>query len=160
MNSPMFDRSNADVPPRRCPSVLQILYYCVVGPLAFLIDAMALLFQACGMSDRTSYKGATFCVGYCCYVAFNLAHNFYSAFRYGFNNNNKLQNFCDALTLVEDDRWYTFVVCSICEISGQPLESIQIIFADMKLSEHLFRSYLPGKDYVVCHHNQIMLHRF
>ena len=78
----------------------------------------------------------------------------------GFNNNNKLQNFCNALTLVEDDRWYAFVVCLSCEISGRPLESIQIISADMKLSEPLFRSYLSGKDYVACHCNQIMLHRF
>ena len=57
----------------------------------------------------------------------------------GFNNNNKLQNFCDALTLVEDDRWYAFVIPSICEISGRPLELTQIISADMKLSEPLFR---------------------
>ena len=36
----------------------------------------------------------------------------------GNNNNNKLQNFCDALTIVERDRSYAFVLQSMCDISG------------------------------------------
>ena len=63
----------------------------------------------------------------------------------GVNHDNKLQNYCDSLTLVEDDRWYAFIVQSMWEISGRPLESLKIISADMKLSEPNFRSYVPGE---------------
>jgi hypothetical protein len=66
----------------------------------------------------------------------------------GNNNNNKLQNFCDALTIVECDRFYAFVLQSMCDISGRPIQSIKLIPADGKLSEPLFRSYLPGKRHI------------
>ena len=67
----------------------------------------------------------------------------------GKNHNNRLQNFCDALTLNEEDRFYAWVLRSMCEISGRPLQSIKVIPVDGKLSEPLFRSYLPG-EYMIC----------
>jgi hypothetical protein len=32
----------------------------------------------------------------------------------GYNGNNKLENYCDALTLKETDRWYAFLILSMC----------------------------------------------
>ena len=63
----------------------------------------------------------------------------------GNNNNNKLQNHCDALTLVEEDRWYTFVLKCMCEISGRSLESIKVLPVNGKLNENNFRSFLLGE---------------
>ena len=65
----------------------------------------------------------------------------------GYNNNNKLQNFCDALAISETDKFYAWVLRSMCAISGSPLESILLISVDGKLNESSFCSLLPGKNF-------------
>ena len=78
----------------------------------------------------------------------NRAKNTYGwngCFPSGTNNNKKLQNFCDSLTLVEEDRFYAWIVRSMCDISGRPLQTIKIIAIDGRLSEVPFRKHLPGK---------------
>jgi hypothetical protein len=65
----------------------------------------------------------------------------------GTNNNNKLQNFCDALAISETDEFYAWVLTSMCDISQRPIESIKIISVDGKLSVPLFMSHVPSEFY-------------
>ena len=63
----------------------------------------------------------------------------------GKNNNNKLVNFNDNLVLAEGTEFFTFILRSMCRISGRPLHTIKIITVDGKLKEDLFRRLLPGQ---------------
>ena len=73
----------------------------------------------------------------------------------GSNNNNKLNNFCDALTLQETDHFLAFALRARCEMSGRPLSSLRVIAVDGKMSEEYLRSHLPGKLFwFFCHSNK------
>ena len=63
----------------------------------------------------------------------------------GNNNYNKLQNFFDSPTISETVCFTAWLLRSMCEISGRPLELIIVIAVDGKLNEPSFRLYLPGK---------------
>ena len=61
------------------------------------------------------------------------------------NGNNKLQNFCDAMTLQEDNRFYAFVIRAMSEISGMPMSENLIISGDDKINGEEIVSYEPGE---------------
>ncbi len=48
-------------------------------------------------------------------------YNWAICFPSGWNGNNKLENYCDALSLEESDHWYAFLLSSMCEILERPL---------------------------------------
>ena len=60
------------------------------------------------------------------------------------NNNKKITNFCDSLTLSETDHFQAFALRAKCEMSGRPISSIKVIPVDGKTSEDYLRKALPG----------------
>ena len=67
----------------------------------------------------------------------------------GYNGNNKLQSYCDALTLESDDRFYAWTAKNMCSISRRSPQTIKIISCDMGPSPVDIKSYLPGELTVV-----------
>ena len=63
----------------------------------------------------------------------------------GWNENKKLQNFCDAISLEATDRWFAWVLENMCRMSGRPLGSIKIIPCDMGPCPDNIKDYLPGE---------------
>ena len=61
-------------------------------------------------------------------------------------NGEKLENFCDALTLVECDHFQVWAIRKTYETSDRPLNTIKVIAMDGKLSEEYLRSEIPGKN--------------
>ncbi len=57
----------------------------------------------------------------------------------------KLENYCDALTLKENDRWYAWLLKSMCDISGRPLHTIKLVPADCKIGPTNIKNKLPGR---------------
>jgi len=62
----------------------------------------------------------------------------------GWNGNNKLVSYCDAITLESDDRWMSWVIRTMSKFSGRPLESIKIIPCDLGPSPDNIKDNVPG----------------
>ena len=58
------------------------------------------------------------------------------------NNNNKIVNFCDCLTLSETDHFSVFAIKSICEMGGRNVSFIKYLGVDGKANETYIRSNL------------------
>ena len=63
----------------------------------------------------------------------------------GWNGNNKLENYCDALTLEETDRWYAFLIISMCQISRRHPMTMKLISSDCKIGASKIKSFVPGE---------------
>ena len=67
----------------------------------------------------------------------------------GTNNNKKINNFIDSLTLSETDHFSVFAVRSMCSMAGRPLSTIKFIGVDGKANEIYLRKNLPGETFYV-----------
>ena len=63
----------------------------------------------------------------------------------GTNGERTLENFCDALTLVESDHFQVWALRKTYQMSGCPLNSIKVITLNRKLSEDYLRKEIPGE---------------
>ena len=62
----------------------------------------------------------------------------------GWNGNNRLVSYCDAITLESDNRWMSWVIKTMCKFSGRPFEPIKIIPCDLGPSPDNIKDNVPG----------------
>ena len=72
-------------------------------------------------------------------------YGWFGPFPAGWNGDNQLMNFCDAMTLEVDSRWFAWVYSTMSRMSGRPLESVKIIPCDLGLSPENIKSHAPGE---------------
>ncbi len=63
----------------------------------------------------------------------------------GINGNKYIVQICHLLTFMEQDNWTLFILHSLSQISGQPLESIVLLSIDRKLEEEYFCFEIPSE---------------
>ena len=63
----------------------------------------------------------------------------------GWNDDKKLVNFWNVITLESDNNWMDWVFKTVCKLSGRPLDSIKIIPCDLRPSSENIKNYTPGE---------------